>query len=333
MQTVTGVLDGVRSQLAPDDPSLAALRTRRDCVRKAAESYEHVLRTYPCGGLAMGVANSPLTDADGGMVLNRQFHTRLGPDGDGALPLDIVESVQSYLGPKIRETYPNATVTKMKRGLIIRFGEKLNSGADPTVDLVIALNRRDAPGLWIPNMAQGRWDPANPECHLEMMKSGPQSMRTTRARVIRLAKAWNHSLASPAVCSFNLVALALAYFDAGGDLGVKTTEFFEYAAKSLGAALTDDPAGISGKISTPQGRDFAIKRLGAAAGHLRAALDAEGDDDKVLTELACVFPKHVIAPPNSKAGYAAGLRLGTGVSLGAASTQVRKPVRAYGSIR
>ncbi|MFV0308821.1 MAG: hypothetical protein ACK5OX_13880 [Desertimonas sp.] len=60
----------------------------------------------------------------------------------------------------------------MKRGITVRMHAPLGNGADPYVDVVAAMNRRDAPGLWIPNLALSRWDASHPQCHVELMLAG-----------------------------------------------------------------------------------------------------------------------------------------------------------------
>ena len=76
------------------------------------------------------------------------------PEGHGDTPNDVVAELCSLLGPEVRKTYTKARCAKSKRGPKITFGESIN-GQDPSVDLVVALTRREGDGLWIPNLGYG----------------------------------------------------------------------------------------------------------------------------------------------------------------------------------
>lgn len=141
--------------------------------------------------------------------------------------------MHDIVGPLIRETWPKATVYDMKRGITVRMHAPLPSGADPYVDVVVAMNRRDAPGLWIPNLAANSWDASHPQCHVELMMAGSRALRRTRARVVRLAKAWNKQSSDPALSSFNIVALALECITTSMPIDEARMVFFEHAAASL----------------------------------------------------------------------------------------------------
>ena len=121
----------------------------------------------------------------------------------------MARDLHDLIGPAVRETWPKATVHDMKRGITVKMHDPLWTGADPYVDVVVAMNRKAAAGLWIPNLAAGRWDPSHPQRHVELMNTGSRALRRTRARVVRLAKAWNKQYTQPALSSFNIVALAL----------------------------------------------------------------------------------------------------------------------------
>jgi hypothetical protein len=49
-----------------------------------------------------------------------------------------------------------------KRAILISVDEPLPGGEDPTVDLVVGLERVNKPGLWIPNTEAEDWDPSDP---------------------------------------------------------------------------------------------------------------------------------------------------------------------------
>ena len=219
------LLNDVRAQLAPEDVVLKEAKDRRELVLRAAESFPGVnrSRSFASGSLAHGTANCPVherdkgLDADCGIVLDRRSHSTLGPDSpqqEG--PTRIVEQVRNHLRPKIRAEYPDATFRITKRAIFIRFGAPLPTGEDPTVDLVVGLERREAPGLWIPNTCEAeRWDPSHPEMHTQLLTAKPKDLRVVRARAIRLAKAENKRTGKPPLCSFNLEALAWMFVEQG----------------------------------------------------------------------------------------------------------------------
>jgi hypothetical protein len=79
----------------------------------------------------------------------------------------------------------------------MEFNVPLPNGEDPTVDLVAGLERKEKPGLWIPNLEKDRWDPSDPEEHTRLLTAELKSLRVTRARASRLAKAANKADAVP----------------------------------------------------------------------------------------------------------------------------------------
>lgn len=90
-------LTDVGSQIAARDDVLAEARAR--LARKIAETFPGVLRTYASGSLAHYTFNSPVTDGDGGVVLDRRFYPSLGPDGGGETPNDTTSDLCALLGP------------------------------------------------------------------------------------------------------------------------------------------------------------------------------------------------------------------------------------------
>ena len=187
----------------------------------------------------------------------------------------------------------------MKRGLLVRFNEPLSSGEDPTVDLVVALNRVEAPGLWIPNLDRNRWDPSHPERHVELFTSGWPQLRQTRQHVVRVAKAHAKQFSEPAVCSFNIAALAWECIELAEPLDRALQQFFDYAATSLAQHLTADPAGVSAPIKVDE-RNRAVQRFRTVADALDLAIEAGDDDAKVYEILAAtgVFWK-LVGPAES----------------------------------
>ena len=297
--TALAQLEELRKKIAADPRSLREASDRLAAVLDAASKHPDALRTYRSGSLASRFTNRPVDDADGGLVIDRRKHPALGPDGGGELPRALVESVHGLIRPLLVEQYPCVRIEKMKRGLLVRFNEPLPSGEDPTVDLVVALNRVDAPGLWIPNLERNRWDPSDPERHVELFTSGWPELRHTRQHVVRVAKAHAKQFSEPAVCSFNIAALAWECIEIVEPLDRALRRFFDYAATSLAQQLTKDPAGVSTPIKVAN-RNRAVQRFRKVADALDLAIEA-GDDDAKVSEIHAatgVFWK-LIDPPSS----------------------------------
>jgi hypothetical protein len=293
------LLAEVRAQLAPDDAVLKEARERRDLVRIAAESFGGALRSFRSGSLAHGTANCPVhqrdkgLDGDCGVVLDRRIHSDLGPDspaGDG--PTDVVEAMRDHLGPKVRAKYANARLKITKRAILVSFGAPLPTGEDPTVDLVVGLTRKDAPGLWIPNTQRDTWDPSDPEEHTELLTGGSRGLRRTRARAIRLAKAENKRTAPPPLCSFNLEAFGWMFVRADLPEAQALLELWQRGAGDLAQRLTPDPAGVSAPIKVDD-RQVAIERLHEASNRLTRALERDWDAQWVRQQLKPLWPEFI----------------------------------------
>jgi hypothetical protein len=179
------ILDDVREQIAPEDVTLKTARGRRADAIDAAKQVDGVARGYNSGSVAHGTANSD-TDADGGIVLDRRVWNGLGPDSDGLGPCEVVEDVRATVHETLKETYPVLKTRLSKRAIVLKFHEELSNGTDPSVDLIVGLQRR-AGGLWIPNVEADSWDPSDPIKHTELLTGDARSVRVARARVIRLA--------------------------------------------------------------------------------------------------------------------------------------------------
>ena len=333
-------LEDVEKKVNADDEELRDARRRRRETLRICGEFGGVLGTYGSGSVAMGVAVDPVVDADGGMILDRRSYPDLRPDGGGATPNDVVSQLHDFVGPKVREIWPKATVHDMKRGITVRMHAPMRSGADPFVDVVVAMNRKAQVGLWIPNLVTNRWDASHPQRHVELVNSGTRAIRRTRARVVRLAKAWNKQYSEPAFCSFNLVALALESIRASMPIDEALLCFFDHASTSLRQHLTEDPAGVSGPIKLEKRKDIAVSRLAAARDHLAAAIVAGDGKGTVAAELYQVFWEHLPEPIGqaSKNDVAGLLRKGTprlrttasGVAVGGAVTTKRSFGGSYG---
>ncbi len=339
------LLDDIRSQLAPEDQALKEARGRRDAVRDAAASFAGARRTFTSGSLAHGTANCPVhqrdkgLDADGGMVLDRRYHRTLGPDaGEGAGPNEIVSQVASHLRLLLLPRYAHLEITITKRAILLEFHAPLPNGEDPTVDLVVGLERRDKPGLWIPNTEKDTWDPSHPEGHTALLTAEPKALRVTRARAIRLAKAENKRHSEVLLCSFNLEALALMLVKDGMSVPVALVSAWRDGASDLRARLTPDPAGVSAPNKC-ENRFEAADRLDYAADRVESALSHDDDEHWVRNELRQLWPDFVAVLPGqeTKARTAARLKEGRSLAISAqglitaASTgHALKVPRAYG---
>jgi hypothetical protein len=108
MGYMLNTLNGVREQIAADEKVLKEAKERRDLVAEAAMQIEGSLEPFRSGSVAHGTVNKLVTDADGGIVLDRRHHTTLGPDGDGGTPNDIVDEIEEIVEPVVKESYPKA---------------------------------------------------------------------------------------------------------------------------------------------------------------------------------------------------------------------------------
>lgn len=335
------LLDDVRAQISASDETLNAARLRRDETLKAAKKFEGALRTYNSGSIGHGTANDD-TDADCGLVLDRRAHPTLGPDGDGEGPSKVIEDVRELIRDELLPTHPNLKTRISKRAITVKFHEPLFAGddaPDPSVDLIVALTRREKEGLWIPNRDSDGWDASHPERHTKLLTDPPTDVRRLRARTIRLAKAWNKQFDSPGLSSFNIEALALEAIKHVMRIGEAVTVWFEHSAKEVKKGDTRDPADVSPPVKLLLDRNVVVGRLEKAARHMRKAVDNDEDQDTVIEEVAAVFTEYVQrqAGAGSKAEIASALRSGNsgfnraGAYVGAAaSAKPLKSVRSFG---
>jgi len=341
-------LDDIRSQIAPDDLSLKEAADRRDTVRMAAERFPGSLRSFNSGSLAHRTANCPIhqrdagLDADCGLVLDRRAWTRLGPDSSfSAGPTETVRELISHLKGELAGTYPNATYEMTKRAILIRVNEPLPNGQDPTIDLVLALDRRGKPGLWIPNTHNDTWDASHPEEHTGLLTADPCDLRLVRQHAIRLGKAENKREEDVPLCSFNLEAFGLMFVTRHRNDAEALLVLWTDGAADLRRRLTPDPAGVSKPINV-EDVAYAVMRLEFAAGHLQAALDRDWDEEHVRSHLYELWPEFVSSYPGAETKarlvaasrnpassvYYSGAGLSTATVAGAAT--VATSVRSYG---
>lgn len=308
-QHADDVLEDVRQDISADDKHLREVRDRRDLVTAAARTFGHVCRTFNSGSVAHETVDKPVKDGDAGVVLDRRHFADLGPDGDGIGPDDIMDDVRCHVMAEVRKQYPLARSRLTKRAILISFNAPVD-GIDPTVDLIVSLYRMGKSGLWIPNRDTGGWNASDPIFHTEALTADPKALRVFRARIIRLVKAAIKSNGKAVLISFNIEALALDIITETGTLGEGLELFFDRAAVSIGNGLTEDPAGVSGKIKLPDGvsRDTAAKRLRFFADQvtLARAATSVAEAEEALAEL---YPDQLAhAVRSSKSSLAAQLR-------------------------
>jgi hypothetical protein len=332
---VANIINDVRKQIAVDDHVLSETKARRNLVKRVARKFDGALKTFDSGSVAHGTVNKPISDGDCGVVLDRRHYPALGPDGDDVPPDDIVRQVAAFVLLGVRKEYPNATCKVGKRAIVISFNQPLDGEQDPSVDLIVALERAKGKGRWIPNTEAHDWDASDPEEHTRLLNGPTVSARVHRARVIRLAKAAVKQDATPVVSPFNLSAEALEHVDGGDTIAESLRDLFLGAAGNLAHGNTPDPAGVSDPIKLPDGvsRQDAVDRLRGFGEAVAEAIDNADDEDRVRAALARVFPEYVdtATSPRRRLGeaLAAGDSGTVGAMIGAGAERLKRTA-AYG---
>lgn len=335
------ILTDVRKQIAVDDDVLSETKARRNLVKRVARRFEGALKTFDSGSVAHGTVNKPVSDADCGVVLDRRTYPELGPNGEDEPPNEIVEEMAEFVIEGVLEEYPSAEQDVGKRSIVITFNEPLEDESaevedqDPSVDLIVALTKAEGDGRWIPNTEARRWDASDPEKHTELLNGPTLSDRVHRARVIRLAKAAVKQDDVPVVSSFNVEALALEHADSDDTIAESLRDVFLDGADDLELGDTADPAGVSDPIKLPDGisRSEAVARLREFGEALETAIENRGDEERVRTELARIFPDYVEVQPSGKKALASALIAGDSVKVGSvlgAGGSGLKRTAAYG---
>ena len=307
MRYIDQLLDDVRAQIEPDLAVVEEAVHRRGVVLEAGASYAGAVDVFGSGSIMHGTAICPIhrrdkgLDADGTVVLDQDAWPGLGPETSYNEPPDrVFELYRQYVGEKVRAAgYPRATATGTKRAILVRFLAPLPGGEDPTVDLVLGLTRSEG-GIWIPNTDQHRWDPSDPKTHTRLLNDVAKELRVARARAIRLAKAENKRTNPPALCSFNIEALAWMYLQTVMLLPESLLALWENGAADLRDRLTPDPAGVSKPIKVAD-RDAAVKRWEDAAWRLGQALRPGQTDRAVRDLLHPLWPEYVSDDPSQTA--------------------------------
>ncbi|WP_042392695.1 hypothetical protein [Streptacidiphilus carbonis] len=318
----------VLSMINLDPDVLAASRDRLRLARESAELHPEGRKSFSSGSIQTHTHIQPhanaVSDGDGGIILDRVKHPSLGPDGDGETPQEITDALVSFVGPEIRKVHPNARVYKSKRGLKIHFGSPVND-TDVTVDLIVALERRSARGLWIPNLKTDEWEPSDPIGHADLLNAAPDALRRMRRKVIRLVKAWNAQATTPGFSSHNLSVWGYEFVADGTGLVKNVHSVLSQAAQRIAdGEPTADPQGVSPDINPLVSDEVAERRLRIAAQKLQAAIDAPDDVDGVQQVLEHLFPKTIEQAAESFAA-APHARTFTTAQLGLAGPSQRIP--------
>lgn len=296
------ILNEIRKTTDAHPDVLSEARARTRLVHETAVKVTPgSLRSYLSGSLAHHTQNDPINDGDAGLVLNRVNYPKLGPEGGGEAPGDVVDTICGLLGPEIRKTYPRAFCRKSKRGPKVFFGEP-TEGQDPTVDLVIALTRREGDGLWIPHLPRGKWEASHPEGHGTLLNTKSldyPSLRGTRRKVIRLLKVWNKQFSTPVFSSFHLSVLAYEFVKPGRSVAGALHDCFVGISKRMDKkGATPDPCGVSANIRLLGSWDSAERNTRLASEAMEGAFEHDKDatDAEARADLAKVFFKYLEQP-------------------------------------
>lgn len=331
MGNTAEVLDDVRAQLAPSDEALDEARRRRDIVKDAAASFDGVRDSFNSGSLAHRTMNCPIhkrdkgMDADCGVILDRRRYPLLGLDGAGLGPDNVVEAMLTHITGKVLAEYPSAKLRTTKRAILVVPNQPLTTGEDPTVDLIVALDRRNEPGLWIPNLQRHGWDPSHPQKHTELLNAEPAQLRRIRRQAIRLAKAENKRGPDPLLCSFNVEILGWMFVQSGQGVPQALLRLWQQGALDLRRQFTPDPADVSPPVKIrdayrPADRVEAAERVDFAAARLQTALDYDYDLARVRAELRQLWPDFIAAASGQLSKARLATSIGTGSTLHAAAT-------------
>jgi hypothetical protein len=330
--TLEELLNEGRRALQVTPKELEEARRRRQLLVTALTDVFPDGRHYFNGSVPSGDANTPLTDIDLGIVVDSPGY---GPEGAG--PLALMEAAREGIRDHLKDEFDNLVVIVegQKRAVLSRFGEPVTPGErDFTADVIVALNHPSSAGLWIPNtkIAEG-WDRADPERHIELIAAANDETDGGFARTIRLLKHWCKTHGS-VMCSWNIKALALGCIaDRPRPLLEALEVYYTYAAAELGTGLTDDPAGVAGKIKLPSGVTLAdaTGRLRAARDKVREAIEHEQAGRTALAQHAMhtVLPA-VVADSDNKQQLAEQARVVTSAStVGVYQPRPVTPARAW----
>lgn len=284
------VLTEILREIMVPGEHLDEAKRRRQIVCHLAMRHPAARNFWFAGSIAHGTENDPLGDADCGVMVDRRSteFRAYGPDGgpEGRGPEQAIESFASFIEPLMPAAgYPDASIDLSgNRAIKVEFNAPLDLDelgiVDPFVDLILGLERRKGPGVWIPNRKAGGWDPAHPQRHTQLMIDGKPSFIAHRAHTIRLQKRAvkrdGLQAGAPVVCSWNLSALALSHVTEREPIATAVADAFTAAGSSIARTLTQDPAGVADPIQLPNGvtRAHASHRLGEIGGIVAQAARA-----------------------------------------------------------
>jgi hypothetical protein len=349
------VVESVLREILVPPEVLALAKRRRDAICAIARSHPAARDYWHAGSIAQETENSPLGDADCGVMINRRFEEfrAYGPDaGPGGLgPENFIQSFAEYILPRIREAgYPEVTIDLSgNRAIKFDFHGPVDFDSlgeiDPSVDLIIGLERRDGPGVWIPNRRRKGWDPAHPQQHTYLMThQGGRELVVHRAHVVRLSKrAIKRDAASQpvaAMCSWNVSALALITVRERAPIASALGDSLSESAASISHGLTEDPAGVAGPIKLPDGctNERSAARLAGMAEVVLAASKARSIHEarQLLEPLFAVEIESIRSRERNRvrrnplsSALRSGDQLAVGSALGAAGAM--KPTRSHGA--
>lgn len=329
------VIEEILDEIRVPKPVLDEAKARRNLVLEIADRHPAGRAPFRSGSVAHGTENKPLEDADGGEMINRRFEEFrvYGPDGSGEGPTRFVESFRALIEREVRRAYPNATATTngQKRSIKVEFHTPVDldewGEVDPYVDFIVGLAMADdGTGIWIPNLETDSWDPGDPQFHTYLMtEKDSRELSIYRAKILRLAKrAVKRDGANGGIvvmCSWNLSALALAYFDEVSTLSEGLERFLTYASEQIALSLTSDPSDvITDPIKLPKGvtQEQASARLAEMAAVVRAA-NSQLSIAGARTELSAIFGEEIKAV-SAREGLDLrnALQSGNAVAVGAA---------------
>jgi hypothetical protein len=146
-------LEEILRHIAVPKGVLDEAKRRRNLVCELAMRHPAARDTWYSGSIAHGTHNSPLGDADCGVMVDRRSleFRAYGPDTDGVGlgPEMFIQSFAEVILPEVRAAgYPGADVDLSgNRAIKFNFNERVDFGefgaVDPYVDLIVGLDRRD----------------------------------------------------------------------------------------------------------------------------------------------------------------------------------------------
>ena len=286
------ILKRILEVTSPDKEVVREARRRLNTVFDASETIPGVLGTIRSGSLAHYTVSGAVNDADGALVLDRRHYKEYGPDSEEKKgPEELVTTVADSIRQEVKDVYPDVYIsTGHKRAIYFRFRQSILE-QDPTVDLIIALRRKDRAGIWIPNLDTNTWDASDPGRHTQMMSERRQATDHKSSKWIRLCKLFSGQWSAKLLHSFNWSALMLESSFAPSALTEDWAMLLEHTEQSIARGNTPDPAGVSEPIKLPEGRSKqeVVAELKDASEKLRLLADIEGEEATDIDKIKELF--------------------------------------------